>query len=137
MSRWSRRHARRQQPPAPSPLPIMATLDLPPGCPADVRDLARTAGLEAPELLAGLDPDHVGLVLIHPRSPACPDPHARAGRVFATIESRDHLVELARKVRLTAQHRPGWFGCLLVGIETSGFCFLAPTTRVDFERHAS
>ena len=135
MNRWSSRRARRLPPPL--PLPPAASLDLPADCPADVRDLARTAGLEAPELLAGLDPDHVGLVLIHPRSPACPDPHARAGRVFATIESRDHLVELARKVRLTAQHRPGWFGCLLVGIETSGFCFLAPTTRVDFERHAS
>lgn len=135
MSRWSPRRARRPQRPARGP--IFAALDLPADCPADVRDLARTAGLEAPELLAGLDPDHVGLVLIHPRSPACPDPHARAGRVFATIESRDHLVELARKVRLTAQHRPGWFGCLLVGIETSGFCYLAPTSRADFERRAS
>jgi len=137
MSRWSRRHARRQQQPAASPLPLMASLDLPQDCPTDVRDLARTAGTEAPELLAGLDPDHVGLVLIHPRSPACPGPQARAGRVFATIEPRAHLEELARKVRLTAQHRPGWFGCLLVGIETSGFCYLAPTTRVDFERRAS
>lgn len=135
MSRWSPRRARRPQPPL--PLPPAASLDLPPDCPDDVRDLARTAGVQAPELLAGLDPDRVGLVLIHPRSPACPDPHACAGRVFATIESRDHLVELARKVRLTAQHRPGWFGCLLVGIETSGFCYLAPTTRVDFERRAS
>lgn len=135
MNRWSSRRARRLPPPL--PLPPAASLDLPADCPADVRDLARTAGLEAPELLAGLDPDHVGLVLVHPRSPACPDPHARAGLVFATIESRDHLVELARKVRLTAQHRPGWFGCLLVGIETSGFCYLAPTSRADFERRAS
>jgi len=134
MSRWSRR-ARRQQPPAASPL--FAALDLPPDCPDDVRDLARTAGLEAPELLAGHDPDHVGLVLVHPRSCACPGPQARAGRVFATIEPRDHLEELARKVNLAAKHRPGWFGCLLVGIETSGFCYLAPTTRVDFERRAS
>lgn len=135
MSRWSHRRARRQQPPPAAPL--FAALDLPPDCPADVRDLARTAGTEAPELLAGLDPDRVGLVLIHPRSPACPDPQARAGRVFATIEPRAHLEELARKVRLTGKHRPGWFGCLLVGVETSGFCYLAPTSRADFERRAS
>ena len=135
MSRWSRRHARRQQPPL--PLPPAASLDLPPDCPDDVRDLARTAGGQAPELLAGLDPDRVGLVLIHPRSCACPGPQARAGRVFATIEPRDHLEELARKVNLAAKHRPGWFGCLLVGIETSGFCYLAPTSRADFERRAS
>ena len=135
MSRWSHRRARRQQPPARGP--IFAALDLPPDCPADVRDLARTAGGQAPELLAGLDPDAVGLVLIHPRSPACPDPLARAGRVFATIEHRAHLEELARKVNLTGKHRPGWFGCLLVGIETSGFCYLAPTSRADFERRAS
>ena len=135
MSRWSHRRARRPQRPARGP--IFAALDLPPDCPDDVRDLARTAGLEAPELLAGHDPDHVGLVLVHPRSPACPDPHARAGLVFATIQSRAHLEELARSIKLNVKHRPGWFGCLLVGIETSGFCFLAPTTRVDFERHAS
>ena len=135
MSRWSHRRARRPQRPARGP--IFAALDLPPDCPDDVRDLARTAGLEAPELLAGHDPDHVGLVLVHPRSCACPGPQARAGRVFATIEPRDHLEELARKVNLAAKHRPGWFGCLLVGIETSGFCYLAPTTRVDFERRAS
>ena len=60
-----------------------------------------------------------------------------AGRVFATIEPRAHLEELARKVRLTGKHRPGWFGCLLVGVETSGFCYLAPTSRADFERRAS
>ena len=137
MSRWSRRHARRQQPPAPSPLPIMATLDLPPGCPDDVRDLARMVAAEGPGLLAGLDPWRHGLIAVHPRSPACPDPQARAGRVFATIEHRAHLEELARKVKLTGKHRPGWFGCLLVGIETSGFCYLAPTSRADFERRAS
>ena len=135
MSRWSHRRARRQQPPPAAPL--FAALDLPPDCPADVRDLARTAGTEAPELLAGLDPDRVGLVVIHPRSPACPDPQARAGRVFATVEPLDEPAALAHKLNLAAKRRPGWFGCLLVGIETNGFCYLAPASRADFERRAS
>jgi len=134
MSRWKPRHPRHQQPAAGL---LFAALDLPPDCPDDVRDLARTACREAGRLLANFSPDDAGLVLVHPRSCACPDPQARAGRVFATVEPRDRLEELAGKVRLTAKHRPGWFGCLLVGIECSGFCYLAPASRADFERRAS
>lgn len=135
MTRWRPRRARRR--PAPATGPRFAAIDLPEGCPDDVRDLARTAAVEAPDLLAGLDPDRVGLVLVHPRSCACPAPQARAGRVFATVEPLDELAALAHKLNLAAKRRPGWFGCLLVGIETSGFCYLAPASRADFERRAS
>ena len=134
MSRWKPRHPRPQQPATGL---LFAAIDLPPGCPDAVRDLARPACREAGRLLASFSPDDAGLVLVHPRSCACPDPQARAGRVFATVEPRDHLEELARKVNLAAKHRPGWFGCLLVGIECSGFCYLAPASRADFERRAS
>ena len=116
-----RRHRRARR-----PAPLAAYLDLPPDCSDDMRDLARVVATKAPELLAGLAPGEVGLVVIHPRSPACPDPAVRAGRIFAAVESRTHLEALARQIRLDASHRPGWFGCLFVGIETSSFGYLAP-----------
>ena len=135
MSRWSPRRARRPQPPL--PLPPAASLDLPADCPCDVRELARLVAAEGPALLGGLSPDDAGLIAVHPRSPSCPDGLAAAGKTFTAVVPAEELEGLAREAGLTAQHRPGWFGCLLVGIETSGFCYLAPTTRVDFERRAS
>lgn len=131
MSRWNPRRARRQDGPQ------LAAGDLPPETPDDVRDLARSACREAGRLLAGLEPDAVGLVLVHPRSCACPEPQARAGRVLVRVEPLDDLLGLARRLNLPAQPRPGWFTCLLVGIEASGLTYLAPASRLAFERRAS
>jgi len=131
LSRWNPRRNRRQDGPQ------LAADDLPPETPADVRDLAKTACQGAPRLLAGLDPDVVGLMLVHPRSCACPEPQASAGRVLARVEPLDDLLTLARRLNITAQPRPGWFCCLLVGIEASGLTYLAPASRADFERRAS
>lgn len=125
-----------QRPPHASPRQL-AALGLPPETPADVLALARTACLGAPRLLAGFDPDAVGLVLVHPRSCAAQPDLARRGRVFAAVEPLDDLLGLARRLNLEPRRRPGWFSVLLVGIEASGLIFLAPTSRLDFERRAS
>lgn len=126
MSRWSRRHARRQQPPAPSPLPIMATLDLPPGCPDDVRELARMVAAEGPGLLAGLDPWRHGLIAVHPRSPACPNRLAPTGQMAAFVVPLAQLEAMARKNGLTGQARSGWFFALLFGATRSACLHLKP-----------
>jgi hypothetical protein len=130
MRRWNPRRARRQDGP-------QLAADLPLETPDDVRGLARSACREAGRLLAGLDPDAVGLVLVHPRSCACHEPQARAGRVLFRVEPHDDLLALAHRLNLTAQPRPGWFCCLLVSIEASGLPCLAPASRLDFERRVS
>jgi hypothetical protein len=118
-------------------LPPCASLSLLPGTPNDIVELARTALIEGPALLARFDPDEAGLCLIHPRSEACPDHIARQGRVFATVEPLDELQALARKVRLEAKRRPGWFVVLLVGIECSATIHITSAERAAFERRAS
>ena len=137
--RWSpRRQARRPHTPQPpAGWPSLVSLSLPDETPPDVRDLARTACLDGPGLLAGFSPDDAGLVLVHPRSEAALPDFARRGRVLATVEPIEELEALARRLNLAGRRRPGWFGCLLVGIETSGFIHLAPASRVAFERRAS
>jgi len=125
MSRWSR-HARRQQLPAASPLPLAASLDLPPDCPDDVRDLARMVAAEGPGLLAGLDPWRHGLIAVHPRSPACPDSLAPTGQMAAFVVPLAQLEAMTRKNGLTGQARSGWFFALLFGATRSACLHLKP-----------
>ena len=105
--------------------------------PADVAALVATLTSEAPRLLAGFDPDRVGVVLVHPQScAALPDLAAR-DRVLLTIEPLDELRQLAARLDLRLARRPGWFAVLLVGVETSAMTYCAPPERADFERRAS
>lgn len=132
MSRWSPRRAARRPgrvavvPPAVGWSLMAAALDLPDGCPDDVRALARLAAAEGPRLLEGFSPDAAGLLLVHPDSDACPDATRAAGQVYAAVEPVSELVTLARQVRLEGDRRPGWFLALLIGATHSAVLRLAP-----------
>lgn len=91
--------------------------DVPPGCPQDVRDLALTASIEGPELLAGQSPAEVGLILIHPDSKACPPTAAVRGHVACFVKPLAELLALAAETRLRVVVKPGWFSILLVGVK--------------------
>lgn len=105
--------------------------------PADVAALVATLTTEAPHLLAGLDPDEVGAVLVHPQSCAALPGLAARGRVLLTIEPLEDLRQLAARLDLRLARRPGWFAVLLVGVEASALTYCAPPERANFERRAS
>lgn len=94
--------------------------------PADVATLARLACTEAPRLLGRFASDHVGLLLVHPDSDACPDLYRQRGQAFFAVEPLKDLQRMARDVGLEAAPRPGWFVAVLVGATHTATTYLAP-----------
>ncbi len=123
MSRWNARRAARR-----GPRPVVpgwpgnaVALDLPASTPVDVAELARLAAVDGPALLAGRDPEAVGLLVVHPHSPVCPDGHARAHRVVCRVVRLSWLQQLATRLRLRGDldAGPGRFAAVLVGASQS------------------
>lgn len=98
-----------------SSLPLGVSLSLPPGAPADMVDLARIASTEGARLLEGLRPDRVGLVVVHPDSPACPDSHAGQGRALVRVEPLSKVERVARLAGLRHQPDHERFSAVLLG----------------------
>lgn len=109
---WGRRLRRPVRP----VLPLGVSLTLPPGAPLDMVELARLASTEGARLLEGLRPDRVGLVVVHPDSPSCPDRFAGQGRALVRVESLSKVVRLARLAGLRHEPDGERFSAVLLGV---------------------
>lgn len=72
---------------------------------------------EGTRLLTGQHPDQVGLLVVHPKNPACPRAHAGKGWALIRVESLEGVAMFAQLVGL--QHRPDGerFSAVLLGAE--------------------
>ena len=118
---------KRQAAPASCFWPPIALVDLPDDLPDDVRELARLAAVDGPELLAGIPTTEAGLLVMHPRSPVCPDDFAQAGRVLVLVQPLSWLQVLATGLHLLAPLRPqpGCHVALIVGATRAAHLALA------------
>ena len=107
MSQW--------KPKPPRPAPFVLGVSVEQGTPGELQELAALVALKGPELLAGHDPAKVGLLAVHPRSPACPAALRDGQGACLTVAPRAELEKLARKTNLRRQPPPGAFWALLLG----------------------
>jgi hypothetical protein len=85
---------------------------IPPTAPEELQELARLVARCGPALLVGHDPAAVGLLAVHPSSPACPEKLQKSD-VF--VVPRGMLERLARNTSIQRQPPPGTFWALLFG----------------------
>ena len=102
-------------------------VDQPPEASAELAALAQLAGLDGHELLAGADPDATGLLIVHPRSPACPPGIARQGAAAVRVAPLPELRTLAHLLGAPLAAPPGTFAVLLVGSDQAAAVHLIPT----------
>lgn len=106
MSRWKPKRRR--------PEPFALGVSVEQGTPGELQELAALVALKGPGMLAGRDPAKVGLLAVHPRSPACPDDMRDEQSACLTVAPRAELERIARN-SLRHPPGPGVFWAILLG----------------------
>lgn len=111
--------------------PEVIGANLPEHTTPELQELAVMVGEKGPGLLVGRDPERVGLLAVHPHSPACPDKMRREDRAVLIVVSRDKLERHATNAeRIQRRPPPGVFWCLLYGKNQCASLFIGPVGRV-------
>lgn len=128
--RRSRQEARRLSLAAKS-LPEVIGASIPTHTPPELQELTAMVGEKGPSLLVGRDPARVGLLAVHPCSPAYPDQIRAEDRIVLFVVSRTELEQhAARGGAIQRRPPPGVFWCLLYGKTQRGSLFIGPVGRL-------
>lgn len=102
---------------------------------AELLPLAALACQHGPAMLTEQDgflsPTEVGLIVVHPNSPACPSPQARKGRAQLLVMSLAAVHMLAESLGVQIEVRPGWYAVLLAGNDFAAPGYLIPRTHTE------
>ncbi len=129
--RHPRHEARRLRRLASKTPPEVVGASIPAHTPPELQELTVMVGEKGPGLLTGKDPERVGLLAVHPRSPACPDTMRAEARAVLLVVPRAELEQhAAHGGAIQRRPPPGVFWCLLYGENQRASLFIGPAGRL-------